>query len=46
MMQGDRIVVPRLSDEQIQALPEFEANEEAFPDVEDDAQIQIMSAQQ
>jgi sporulation protein YlmC with PRC-barrel domain len=40
LLQGDRIVVPTLTDEEIEALPEFEESDQ-FPEVEDTAEAQI-----
>ena len=45
LLQGDRIIVPSLTDEEIEALPEFEASEQ-FPEVEEGAEAQIRVAAQ
>jgi sporulation protein YlmC with PRC-barrel domain len=44
-MQGDQILVPQLSQQEIEALPEFQASDQ-FPEVEDDQQAQIRVAAQ
>ena len=45
MMQGDRIVVPGLTDDEIRALPQFEAGDQ-FPEVDAaEVEIRTMAAQ-
>jgi hypothetical protein len=45
VLQGDRILVPTLSDEEIEALPEFEESDQ-FAELEDSEQAEIRVAQQ
>jgi sporulation protein YlmC with PRC-barrel domain len=47
MIQGNRIVIPGLTDEEIEALPAFESNDQAFPEVEDneEAEFRVMAQQ-
>lgn len=45
MLQGDKIVVPGLTDEEIEALPEFEGGDQ-FPVVDTDSEFEIRLAQQ
>jgi sporulation protein YlmC with PRC-barrel domain len=46
LLQGDRIIVPQLSNEEIAALPEFQAGDR-FPEVEDneEAEIRVIAQQ-
>jgi sporulation protein YlmC with PRC-barrel domain len=45
MMQGDRLVVPGLTDDEIRALPEFTASDQ-YPEVQDaEVQVRTMAAQ-
>jgi len=44
MMQGDRLVVPGLTDDEIRALPEFEANDQ-YPEVQD-AEVEVRTMAQ
>jgi hypothetical protein len=45
LLQGDQILVPQLSQQEIEALPEFQASDQ-FPEVEDDQPAQIRIAAQ
>jgi len=45
MMQGDNLVVPGLTDDEIRALPVFEASDQ-YPQVDDaEVEIRTMAAQ-
>jgi hypothetical protein len=45
LLHGDQILVPQLSQQEIEALPEFQASDQ-FPQVEDNQQAQIRMAAQ
>jgi len=45
-VNGDRIQVPGLTDEQISALPAFDWNDRTYPEVEDNSELQITPADQ
>jgi sporulation protein YlmC with PRC-barrel domain len=45
-VNGDRIQVPGLTDEQISALPAFDWNDRTYPEVENESELQITPADQ
>ena len=44
-LQGDRVVLPNATDEQIRAYPAFDSYDQEFPEIEDTAPIQMTTAQ-